>query len=759
MEIRYRKIQKVYDQLFTSSLAKVRDAALADRLFHYSDDTPEVCGRSLAWKLFLIVEEPLKPPSSELNPDSMLNSLRSSRKRYAELLSQKMKAPDGSYPEGFIVPGSSAPSPRKDNRPVDLERNNPLSLHNDNPWTEWFAALELKKTIAQDVERTFPEIDFFRNLDVQDQLTNILFLYTTMNPDIGYRQGMHELLAPLYYAVDVDSLPDTLEESNLDMAVELCSQVWVAADAWVLFESVMRYGSRWYEWRERPLTQTLPSPLSNHVQINPDGKAQMKPYIAPIVQDCNEIQSTLLHTTDPLLWKHLQSSGLEPQIYGIRWLRLLFTREFSMPDAMRLWDVLFACDPTLDVVPWICVAMLIRIRNVLIPSDYTTQLTTVLRYPTPVPLDSPTATHHTSLLVRQALNLQSSPTPATGVSLVVENRNLLDIPMEVPEPPPAPRRRGPPPQHSRNKTSAGHARQQSSQQLQLGGFPEMLAHRLFERGESLNINKTLMSAVTELKRNIPELAASFVRSPLQSPSIPLLDERQSDERPPWEPKSRLELEREMSHLRINNKRLGESLGWVVDTLLQDASSSDDPQRLKKRKQEALESLSYIRDFLINGFTEVEDERLYGEEELAKRKLKAKATESNDTMEMPKPAPASVVDTRLRTAVHAGSSSAHPTLPQSPSKSPQPPHPSSSLNPPWSPNSTRLAPWNYTKSNFSQDGSSLPATSLPRLPPPTSNTLQRSSTSAYSSPVLDNLNSAPAVGTPAFQRADPLGVLK
>lgn len=193
---------------------------------------------------------------------------------------------------------------------------------------------------------------------------------------------MHELLAPLYYAVDVDSLPDTVEESNFEMAVELCSQVWVAADAWVLFESVMRYGSRWYEWRERPLTQTLASPLSNHVQINPDGQAQLKPYIAPIVQDCNEIQSTLLHTTDPLLWKHLESSGLEPQIYGMRvdyniqwccklltstfsrWLRLLFTREFSMPDAMRLWDALFACDPTLDVVPWICIAMLIRIRNV-----------------------------------------------------------------------------------------------------------------------------------------------------------------------------------------------------------------------------------------------------------------------------------------------------------------------------------------------------------------------------------------------------------
>jgi TBC1 domain family member 5 len=46
-----------------------------------------------------------------------------------------------------------------------------------------------------------------------------------------------------------------------------------------------------------------------------------------------------------------------------RWLRLLFTREFSMNDAMKLWDGLFACDPTFDLAQWVCVAMLIRIRN------------------------------------------------------------------------------------------------------------------------------------------------------------------------------------------------------------------------------------------------------------------------------------------------------------------------------------------------------------------------------------------------------------
>lgn len=34
-----------------------------------------------------------------------------------------------------------------------------------------------------------------------------------------------------------------------------------------------------------------------------------------------------------------------------------------MQDAMILWDGLFACDPTLEIAQWICVAMLMRIRN------------------------------------------------------------------------------------------------------------------------------------------------------------------------------------------------------------------------------------------------------------------------------------------------------------------------------------------------------------------------------------------------------------
>ena len=194
-----------------------------------------------------------------------------------------------------------------------------------------------------------------------------------------------------------------------------------------------------------------------------------------------------------------------------------------MDESMMLWDGLFACDPSFELAPWICVAMLIRIRNkrecppvlvvgkgltvpwhAVIPSDYSTQLTYLLRYPsTPKPAGSlKPSMHPAALLLRQALTLQMSPTAATGMTIINENHNLLDIPTEVPErtPPPA-RRRARTALKGGDSFSEGssakpmHARQGSTPM----GLPEMIARGLMERGESLGINKTVMSAVSELK--------------------------------------------------------------------------------------------------------------------------------------------------------------------------------------------------------------------------------------------------------------------
>jgi hypothetical protein len=42
---------------------------------------------------------------------------------------------------------------------------------------------------------------------------------------------------------------------------------------------------------------------------------------------------------------------------------LIFTRELPFKEAMHIWDGVFADDPDLNLIEFICIAMLLRIRN------------------------------------------------------------------------------------------------------------------------------------------------------------------------------------------------------------------------------------------------------------------------------------------------------------------------------------------------------------------------------------------------------------
>ena len=94
-------------------------------------------------------------------------------------------------------------------------------------------------------------------------------------------------------------------------------------------------------------------------------------------------------------------------------------------------------------------------------------------------------------------------------------------------------------------------------------------------------------------------------------------ERPVTERPPWEPRTRVEMEREVAQARAMQRKLGDAVGWIVDTLLLDEGDvKDNPGKktLHKRKQEALESLAYVRDILKGTVSDIEEDRLVGEEE-------------------------------------------------------------------------------------------------------------------------------------------------
>ncbi|KAI7897609.1 rab-GTPase-TBC domain-containing protein [Cokeromyces recurvatus] len=306
----------------------------------------------------------------------------------------------------------------------DLSDNNPLALNDSNPWQQYFIDAEIRKVIQQDVERTFPDIDFFRDNQVQQSLTDILFIYCKLNEDVSYRQGMHELLAPLYWVLALESIDQSkLDYDSSDPATKLMVQVlnsnFIEHDAYILFNKLMKYGKSWYEFNDDILNKKKNISTNNKIKSdllsmanNDIPKPTESARLNPIVMTCYRIHHHYLRTVDPLLYQHLENFGIEPQLYGLRWIRLLFGREFDIYELLKLWDAIFAQDPTLQIVEYICLVILLHMRDLLLQKDYAECLSLLMR---PPPISKPAS------LVEQAKYLQENLSTDTALHILQQN--------------------------------------------------------------------------------------------------------------------------------------------------------------------------------------------------------------------------------------------------------------------------------------------------------------------------------------------------
>lgn len=119
--------------------------------------------RSLHWRYFFsLLPSPAPLSFSTRAPYSLL--LARSRSEYAELSARYLRSPDGGLVndgDGDSLGNASNGNEKASRLPdvlglsgLGVQVNNPLSLDSENPWQSWFADLELRKTIRQDVQRT-----------------------------------------------------------------------------------------------------------------------------------------------------------------------------------------------------------------------------------------------------------------------------------------------------------------------------------------------------------------------------------------------------------------------------------------------------------------------------------------------------------------------------------------------------------------------------------------------------------------------------
>ncbi|KAG4387854.1 hypothetical protein GLYMA_09G059200v4 [Glycine max] len=419
--------------------------------------------RGLQWRINLGV----LPSSSSTSIDDLRRVTANCRRRYASLRRRLLVEPH--------VPKDGANS-------RNLVIDNPLSQNPDSTWGRFFRNAELERMVDQDLSRLYPEHgSYFQTPGCQSMLRRILLLWCLRHPECGYRQGMHELLAPLLYVLQVDlehlsevrklyedhftdrfdgllyqendlsysfdfkKSPELMEDEfgshgnavkvnsleELDPEIQtivllsdaygaegelgiVLSEKFVEHDAYCMFDALMSgaHGS------VAMADFFSSSPVSgSHSGVPPVIEASAALYY-------------LLSLVDSSLHSHLFELGVEPQYFSLRWLRVLFGREFSLANLLIIWDEIFASEnsslekgaddcefrilssPRGAFISAMAVAMLLHLRSSLLATENPTRcLQRLLNFPEDINIEK---------LLEKAKSLQ-----ALALSVDISSSSLL----------------------------------------------------------------------------------------------------------------------------------------------------------------------------------------------------------------------------------------------------------------------------------------------------------------------------------------------
>lgn len=139
-----------------------------------------------------------------------------------------------------------------------------------------------------------------------EAIERILFIYAKLNPGVGYVQGMNEILAPIYYVFAAKAAEDDLE-----------AQAYAEADSFFVFTTLM-------------------ADVRDH-------------FVRSLDQDASTgINATMWRMSQRLAWfdrplfRDLSKKDIKEQYYAFRWITVLCSQEWDLPDVIRLWDSILA---------------------------------------------------------------------------------------------------------------------------------------------------------------------------------------------------------------------------------------------------------------------------------------------------------------------------------------------------------------------------------------------------------------------------------
>jgi TBC1 domain family protein 5 len=279
-----------------------------------------------------------------------------------------------------------------------------MDTSGNETWNTYHADNDTKKLINLDLDRTFQELEIFHQNKVKSNLADILFIWNKENLDVGYQQGMNDILAVSFLALYPCYFKNTKKLSKdqiINLSSEQISAINNAQDIYDFFHDEDElYSDLYYcftHLMKRGLKELFETIKANDKNVISYRKYQLftnqweeeptDDLQNPLNIRCTLIIKEKLKSIDPDLYQHFKKIQLSCTIFLQRWLKCMFDREFELKDIFTLWDAIFATPDSqkgygLVFLDYIAISMILRIRKQLLESDQNECFMTLFKYPT-----------------------------------------------------------------------------------------------------------------------------------------------------------------------------------------------------------------------------------------------------------------------------------------------------------------------------------------------------------------------------------------
>ena len=236
--------------------------------------------------------------------------------------------------------------------------------------------------IEIDVERTYGDIKLFQDKYIRKMEEEILYVFAKENKPISYKQGLNEILAIFIHSFFPFYLTPSKKINNKDEFDLWCkdpnkylNEIYeylhdedeFQSDLYYIMYNVMNLGlNKFYD-----------------DSIDPESpKDDQKTYL---LLRCDYILFKLKKHNNKL-YQHFMDVQLSAEVILQRWLKCIFTREFTTEDCIYIWDNILANEfnipsQNLEYIDYFCVAMFDYISENLLKHDQNECFLCLFKYP------------------------------------------------------------------------------------------------------------------------------------------------------------------------------------------------------------------------------------------------------------------------------------------------------------------------------------------------------------------------------------------